>query len=182
MRRLKLLCGLSGLPPPLGVVLLRLRRGSPTSLRQGYGGPPKLQRRRKRLGREGGCVERDLFKCSYKRRDFAARSQKLSWAPNLTILAARTSVGCSQDVPYRVLSDRIGLALRALKTSNMPTRRVRPKVKVLVRRRSSCVMRSSNCVLGGIRSITTLALHVGLAPHCPRLRPSDGLMTALLAT
>src|SRR5437667_3695028 len=43
------------LPPPLGVVLPELRRGSPTSLRQGYRGPPKLQRRRKRLRREGGC-------------------------------------------------------------------------------------------------------------------------------
>src|SRR5204862_7066977 len=52
------------LPPPLGLVLPELRRGSPTSLRQGYGRPPqrgcrvgdpgrppKLQRRRKRLRR-----------------------------------------------------------------------------------------------------------------------------------
>ena len=45
---------------------------------------------------------------------------KLSWAPNLTMRAARISVGCSQDAPYRVLSDRIGLALSALKMSNMP--------------------------------------------------------------
>src|SRR5207247_9715905 len=30
------------------------RRARPTSLRQGYGGPPKLQRRRKRRRREGG--------------------------------------------------------------------------------------------------------------------------------
>src|SRR5881396_459351 len=64
------------LPPPLGMVS-ELRRGSPTSLRQGYGrppqrgcrvgdpgGPPKLQRRRKRLRREGGRVERDLFTIS----------------------------------------------------------------------------------------------------------------------
>src|SRR5437773_1731778 len=29
-------------------------RGSPTTLAQGYGGPPKLQRRRKRLRRKGG--------------------------------------------------------------------------------------------------------------------------------
>src|SRR5438034_9380951 len=54
------LCLLCALPPPLGVVLPELRRGSPTSLRQGYGGPPKLQRRRKRLRREGGCVQRRL--------------------------------------------------------------------------------------------------------------------------
>src|SRR5204863_5774108 len=33
---------------------IELRRARPTSLRQGYGGPPKLQRRRKRRRREGG--------------------------------------------------------------------------------------------------------------------------------
>src|SRR5437773_2613893 len=79
----RLLDVLCELPPPLGLVLPELRRGSPTSLRQGYGrppqrgcrvgdpgrppqrgcrvgdpgGPPKLQQRRKRLRREGGCVQ-----------------------------------------------------------------------------------------------------------------------------
>ena len=33
-----------------------LRLGAPTSLRQGFGGPPKLQRRRKRRRREGGLA------------------------------------------------------------------------------------------------------------------------------
>src|SRR6266852_9405753 len=41
-------------PPPLRRNCIELRRARPTSLRQGYGGPPKLQRRRKRLRREGG--------------------------------------------------------------------------------------------------------------------------------
>src|SRR5438552_7029838 len=37
----RLLDVLCELPPPLGVVLPELRRGSPTSLRQGYGRPPQ---------------------------------------------------------------------------------------------------------------------------------------------
>src|SRR5216117_3997573 len=61
------LCLLCALPPPLGVVLPELRRGSPTSLRQGYGGPPKLQRRRKRLRREGGCGEMAHFSTRFRR-------------------------------------------------------------------------------------------------------------------
>ena len=38
-------------------LITRMKLASPTSLRQGYGGPPELQRRRKRLRREGGCDE-----------------------------------------------------------------------------------------------------------------------------
>src|SRR5213596_1280906 len=41
-------------PPSLALKISELRRGSPTSLRQGDGGPPKLQRRRKRRRRDGG--------------------------------------------------------------------------------------------------------------------------------
>ncbi len=44
------------LPPPLDCDPTELLRESPTSLRQGYGGPPKLQRRRKRLRRESGAL------------------------------------------------------------------------------------------------------------------------------
>ena len=47
-------------PPSLALKISELRRGSPTSLRQGYGGPPKLQRRRKRRRREGGRVAEKL--------------------------------------------------------------------------------------------------------------------------
>ena len=44
----------TGSLPPLAYQTGPRRRGSPTSLRQGYGGPPKLQRRRKHRGRGGG--------------------------------------------------------------------------------------------------------------------------------
>src|SRR5262249_46612801 len=103
--------------------------------------------------------------------------QKSSWNPNLASRPGRLLVGVSQDEPYRELIARIGLALKALYTSNMPWRRRAPSLTIFVTRKSTWLIRPSKSVCGGIRSTVTV-------PRAPaaRFRPRDGTISVLVAT
>src|SRR5262249_952849 len=111
------------------------------------------------------------------------RHQKLNSAPNLNRRAPRMAVGFSQELPYVVFILSTVLAFRRFARSKFPLIRVAPTLNVLAIRRSTWFSRSSNFENGAMSGTFAVAVHAPVAAgHAARLRPSEGAISAFVAT